>query len=99
MVALARTVPVTSVPGVPGLPLLGNLLKFRSDRIGLQEDAARTGPIARLQLATLPIYIVTDADLAHDILVDQAAKFTKSAGLQFLRPMLGDGLLTSEGPT
>ena len=94
-IAVSATAPVTSVPRVPGLPLIGNLLKFRSDRIGLQEDAARTGPIARLQLATLPIYIVTDADIAHDVLVDQAQSFTKSAGLAMLRPMLGDGLLTS----
>jgi cytochrome P450 len=31
------------------------------------------------------------------VLVDQAASFRKSAGLQFLRPLLGDGLLTAEG--
>ena len=96
MVALTTT-PVTTVPGVPGWPLIGNLLKFRSDRIGLQEDAARTGPIARVQLAHLPLYIVTDADLAHQVLVDDAAKFMKSAGLQYLKPMLGEGLLTAEG--
>ena len=87
----------SAIPVVPGLPLVGNLLKFRRDRLGLQDDAARTGPIARLQLAHIPVYIVTDADLAHEVLVVQAAAFTKSAGLQFLKPMLGDGLLTAEG--
>jgi cytochrome P450 len=99
MVALTTTAPVTSIPRVPGLPIIGNLMTFRSDRLALQEQAAAVGPIARVQIAHFPIYIVTDADLAHEVLVDQAAKFTKSAGLQFLRPMLGDGLVTSEGAT
>ena len=89
--------PVPSIPSVPGLPLIGNLLKFRNDRLGLQEDAARVGPIARVQLAQIPLYIITDADLAHELLVDRAASTTKSAGLEFLKPLLGDGLLTAEG--
>jgi cytochrome P450 len=91
--------PVSSVPHVPGLPLLGNLLAFRRDRLALQDTAAKVGPIARLLLGHIPVYVVTDADLAHDVLADQAGAFKKSAGLQFLRPMLGDGLLLSEGET
>src|SRR5437879_7906405 len=88
-----------SIPAVPGLPLLGNLLEFRKDRLALQDTAARTGPSARVQLAHIPVYIVTDADLAHEVLVVQNDAFTKSAGIQFLKPMLGDGLLTAEGET
>src|SRR5881628_51270 len=88
---------VQSVPPVPGWPLIGNLLKFRRDRLGLQEDAAKVGPIARVQLAHIPIYVVTDADMAHDVLVADAAKYKKSAGIRFLVPLLGDGLLTAEG--
>ncbi len=33
----------------------------------------RTGPIARIQLAHIPVYIVSDADLAQEVLVDQAS--------------------------
>ena len=91
--------PVSSVPSVPGLPLVGNLLQFRRDRLGLQDTAAKVGPIARVMLGHIPVYIVTDADLAHEVLVEQAGSFKKSAGIQFLRPMLGDGLLLSEGDT
>ncbi len=90
---------VTSVPLVPGLPLLGNLLDFRRDRLALQDTAAKTGPLARLQLAHIPLYVVTDAELAHEVFVVHADKYKKSRALQFLRPMLGDGLLTSEGET
>ena len=89
--------PVWSIPPVPGLPLLGNLLAFRKDRLALQDEAARTGPISRIQLGPLPVYMVTDADIAHEVLVAQASSFKKSAGVQMLKPMLGEGLLTAEG--
>jgi cytochrome P450 len=91
--------PVPSVPAVRGLPLLGNLLQFRRDRLALQDRAGQLGPIARVMLGHIPVYIVTDADLAHGVLVERAGAFKKSAGLQFLRPMLGDGLLLAEGET
>lgn len=90
---------VTSVPAVRGLPFIGNLLDFRRDRLALQDSAAKVGPIARLQLAHIPLYVVTDAELAHEVFVVHADKYKKSRALQFLRPMLGDGLLTSEGET
>ncbi|HEX3480426.1 MAG TPA: cytochrome P450 [Kofleriaceae bacterium] len=88
---------VGSVPAVPGLPLLGNWLAFRRDRLALQDQAARLGPIARISMGHIPLYVVTCGDLAHDVLVDSAAQFKKSAGIEFLRPVLGDGLLTAEG--
>jgi cytochrome P450 len=72
---------------------------FTRDRLGLQDEAARVGPIARVQLASIPLYMITDADLAHDVLSEHASSFKKSRGLSFMRPMLGDGLLTSEGGT
>ncbi len=100
MATLTRANPATpSIPHVPGLPVLGNLLQFRADRLALQDVAARTGPLARLQLAHIPIYVVTDADLAHDVFVTNAEKYQKSRGLSFLEPLLGEGLLTAEGET
>ncbi|HEX4421438.1 MAG TPA: cytochrome P450 [Kofleriaceae bacterium] len=87
---------VSSVPAIPGLPLIGNILAFRADRLGLFEQAAELGPLARLALGPFPVYVVTCADLAREILVDQADHFKKSAGLQLLRPLLRDGLLTAE---
>ena len=90
--------PPASIPKVGGgLPLVGNYFQFRSDMLALQELAARTGPISRVQLAHIPIYIVTDADVAREILVDQASSFIKSQGLAMLKPLLGEGLLTAEG--
>ena len=101
MAALTSAIsqPVTAIPQVPGLPLVGNLIQFRRDRLALQDSAARTGPIARVMLIHIPIYILTDAELAHEMLGEKNESFKKSRGLQFLRPMLGDGLLLAEGDT
>ncbi|HEY0193321.1 MAG TPA: cytochrome P450 [Kofleriaceae bacterium] len=85
------------IPAVPGLPLVGNMLAFRRDRLALFEHASRLGRLARVTLGPIPLYVVTCGDLAREVLVDQAATFKKSAGLQFLRPLLGNGLLTAEG--
>jgi cytochrome P450 len=88
---------VEAIPAVPGLPVIGNLLAFRRDQLALHDAAARLGPISRIKLGPIPVYITTCADLAHEVLVAQAASFKKSAGIQFLRPLLGDGLLSAEG--
>ncbi|MBS1119164.1 MAG: cytochrome [Deltaproteobacteria bacterium] len=88
-----------SVPAFPGLPVIGNLLEFRQDRLKLQDRAAQIGPIARFSLVHIPVYVITCADLAHQVLVADAAAYQKSPGLQFLMPLLGDGLLTAEGAT
>lgn len=88
---------VHSVPAIPGLPLIGSLLAFRKDRLALHDEAALIGPIARFNILNIPIYTITDAELAHDVLVDQASAFKKTAGLQFLAPVLGQGLLSAEG--
>ena len=88
---------VPSVPTLPGLPLIGNVLRFRRDRLALHDDAALVGPIVRLQLLHVPVYVITDADAMHEVLVDNATRFKKTAGIQFLEPLLGAGLLNAEG--
>ena len=86
--------PVQSVPALRGLPLIGNMLDFRRDRLALHDAAAEVGPVTRFNIMHLPIYSITDADVAKAVLVDQAASFKKSAGMQFLAPLLGEGLLS-----
>ncbi len=88
---------VQSVPAIPGWPILGNLLAFRNDRLAMYDEAALIGPIVRFKILHIPIYMITDADLAHEVLVENASGFKKSAGLSFLVPLLGEGLLTAEG--
>ena len=85
------------VPTVPGLPLLGNMLDFRRDRLELHDRAAKLGPLTRMWLGPVPVHVCTDADLAHAIFVDEAAAFKKARGMSvFMKPLLGDGLLSAE---
>jgi cytochrome P450 len=87
-----------AVPALPRLPVLGNLLEFRKDRLAMQAKLAALGPIARFHIGPIAIHAITDAAMVQEVLVDQADAFGKSRGLSvFARPLLGQGLLTSEG--
>ncbi len=85
-------------PRIPGTPLLGHLMAFREDRTAVQLRTARTHPdAAMLRMGVFDLLLVSSPHLAHDILQTQDDAFSKSLGLSlFLRPLLGDGLLTSE---
>ncbi|HEY2748139.1 MAG TPA: cytochrome P450, partial [Polyangia bacterium] len=81
-----------------GAPLVGSLFEFRNHRLALQLRIAREcGDLGRFRIGPIPIYAVSSAELAHQVLVEHADAFVKSRGLgKIARPMLGDGLLTSE---
>jgi cytochrome P450 len=89
-----------SIPRVPGLPLLGNLLDLRRDRVGFQVESARRYPrMAELRIGLMPfsVVMVNDPALVGEVLVDHVDAFVKTPGLSFFaRPLLGKGLLTSE---
>jgi cytochrome P450 len=74
------------------------LLDFRRDRFGLALRIARDqGDLAQMTMGFFDLLMVSSAEGAHEVLVEKADAFKKSAGLSiFARPLLGDGLLTSE---
>ena len=86
------------IPPIAGWPLIGNAIELRWRRLALLDRVwSECGPIARIRLGPTDIVLVTDADLAHDVLVTNSASYVKSRTLgQFARPLLGAGLLTSE---
>jgi cytochrome P450 len=90
---------IDALPRVPGLPLLGNLLEIRRDRVALQKRiAGAAGEVALLRFPTRKVVAVTSPSVVGDVLVTHAESFHKSLGLSLLgRPLFGDGLLTSEG--
>ena len=79
-------------------PLVGSLFEFRNHRLALQLRIAREcGDLGRFHIGPIPVYAVSSAEMAHQVLVEHADAFVKSRGLaKIARPMLGDGLLTSE---
>jgi cytochrome P450 len=87
-----------SRPSAGRRSLLGNLREFRSERVALLQRAQRQyGDVARLRMGLFTLFLVSSREGAHEVFVEKADAFRKSAGLSiFARPVLGDGLLTSE---
>jgi cytochrome P450 len=89
----AATIPRLSTSG-----LLGSLPAFRKSRLDFQLLAMREhADIARTHFGPFEVLLIGAPELVHALLVTQADDFVKSYGLSlFARPILGDGLLTSE---
>jgi cytochrome P450 len=89
-----------SIPEVPGLPIVGNLLEMRRDRVGFMLAGASKWPELvqmRMGLMPYPMVMVSDPGLTGEVLVEKADAFHKAPGLSlFGKPLLGKGLLTSE---
>jgi cytochrome P450 len=89
---------LASIPRASGLPFVGNLFDIRKDRLELHRRIyAECGDIGAFRMLHVPVVVVSAGELAHEIMVEKADAFIKSVGLRvFTRPLLGNGLLTSE---
>ncbi len=85
---------------VPEKVTLREQLAHRNDRVGLLLGLSeRHGDVASMNRlgGLIKVHFVSSADLAHEVLVDKADAFVKGYGLSvFAKPLLGNGLLTSE---
>jgi cytochrome P450 len=59
--------------------------------------ARQFGAISHFRVGFRHLYLIDRPDLIEEVLVHNAAAFTKSTMLQLARILLGDGLLTAEG--
>lgn len=90
--------PMRTVPFLQGHPLLGNLPEFSRDRLGLFRRAAMLGDVSGLHLGRLPVIFFNRPEDIHCVLVERADDFDKGYLIhQVFRPLLGDGLFSSEG--
>ena len=74
------------------------LFAFRRDPIAYLRAASRRGDVVRLPLTRQPLFLVNHPDLIKDIFVTNQKQFKKGRGLERIKKLLGDGLLTSEDP-
>src|ERR1700761_7600408 len=85
-------------PGPKGLPLLGNIHTFVRDPLGFCERMAREhGDLATTSLALSMQVWLNDPDLIDEVFVGQAKSLRKDTVTRQLMPLMGQGLLTSEG--
>jgi len=88
---------LNSPPGPRGLAQPRLLLAFRRDPAGfLLKLAERYGDVVHFKLGGQPVYLLRHPDDVENVLVTNARNFLKGRRLQATKPLLGEGLLTSE---
>ena len=84
--------------GPRGRLLLGNLHDFQRDQLGFYAACAREyGDVVPVRLGPRRGILFFHPDAIEEVLVTKVRDFVKSPGVRLLRPLLGDGLLLSEG--
>ena len=91
--------PATIRPAGPkGSLVQGVLPQFLHSPLDLLErTAAKYGDIAILRFFNRRAYFLNHPDYIKHVLVDNNQNYSKGQGSELTRPVLGEGLLTSEG--
>jgi cytochrome P450 len=85
-------------PGPKGSFLLGSLRDFSHRRLDFFLDVARThGDLASYRFGPRRIFQLGHPDLIEQVLVTDARHYVKHFGARVYTPVLGNGLVTSEG--
>jgi cytochrome P450 len=85
-------------PGPKGHWLWGHLGELRRDILKFYTNCAREyGEVAYFRFGRKPIYLLSHPDLVEEVLVAQNHRFVKNYLLRLLTPLLGNGMLMSEG--
>jgi cytochrome P450 len=85
-------------PGPRGNFLLGSTFAYMRDQIGFLTRAVRDhGDVVRLRLGNLTTYVLVNPEHIEYVLRTHADNFVKDKLTRWLIPLVGEGLLTSEG--
>ena len=88
----------TPVPGPRGRRLLGSLMEVRRDRLKFVTHATQTyGDLICFRMGPKSLYLLNHPDYARHVLCDNETNYRKGLGLIEAKPLLGEGLLTSNG--
>ncbi|WP_413760692.1 cytochrome P450 [Streptomyces sp. MMBL 11-3] len=91
------TAPSLPPPARGRLPLIGHALQFVHGPLNVLQGLRGQGDIVALHVGRLPIYVVNSPQLLHRVLVTDADSFTKGRMYDKTRPVVGNGIATSEG--
>lgn len=90
--------PTALPPGPPGHWLLGSLRDFGRERLGFFVRVARDfGDVTTFRLGPKRMLLVNRPELIEQVLVTDAKHYIKHFGTRVYTPVLGNGLVTSEG--
>lgn len=80
--------------------MFGSAGDFRRDQLGFYASCARQyGDYVQTRMGPYRVFLIFHPDAIEELLVARNRDFIKSPGVRLLRPVLGDGLLLSEGDT
>lgn len=86
------------IPGPRGWPLVGVLPLIKRDPLGSIQGFRRDyGDFVHLHNPLFPCFQVSHPDYVTHVLVDNYRNYRKSRFHDMLRPLIGNGLLTSDG--
>ncbi|WP_051341382.1 cytochrome P450 [Pseudonocardia spinosispora] len=89
---------MAKVAGCRTMPLLGALPWLVRDPVGVCSRAAlANGGLVRVPLGPTGVYVVSDPDHVRQVLVTNAANYSKGRIMNGIRIAFGEGLFTSEG--
>jgi len=84
------------IPSAGGIPVLGFIPQFARDPLGaLLKTAILHGPVVRLDLAGRRVYLISHPTAVKYVLQDNNRNYSK--GYHQAKPLMGEGLVTSEG--
>ena len=85
-------------PGPKGTLLGGNVRQFGAGLLDFLLDTARDyGPLASFRIGPRRVFLASGPDLIEQVLVTDAKHYIKHFGARAFKPVLGNGLVTSEG--
>jgi len=89
----------TAIPQIDGLPLLGNILDFRSKRLDLlMRTSGICGDIGAFFLGKRPVVVINESQIIQEVLIKQAYYFSKPSNVRrLLLPIIGGGSFLLEG--
>lgn len=85
-------------PYSKGLPVIGHLLdRLRNPLDFYLKLALKHGPVVKAKVGRWQVYAISDPEGVKHVLTDNVKNYPKGAGFARLKPIFGNGLLTSEG--
>jgi cytochrome P450 len=96
--SLRASLSVPRPPGPRGLPVFGPIQEYARDPFGFLINTKRIyGDVVALRFAGRQLYLISHPDAIERVLVTHKKNYPKSDISERLYPLIGQGLLTSEG--
>jgi cytochrome P450 len=80
-----------------GVPFVGDIVAFLSDRLAFVDACARRGDAVTVRFGPRRALVVSHPDLIRQVMILEPKHFVRGISGAVMRPIVGEGLLLSEG--